>query len=128
MCGAVRWEYDGEIGAAAYCHCEDCRRMTGSAFGISVRMTPAGFRIVSGAPKEFTSRGEGGSEVTRCFCPDCGSPVYGFRPNKPQTYFVKAGSLDDPTLVKPTGQYWTHSAVEWGHIAPDLPAYEKDLA
>ncbi len=28
MCGAVRYEYDGEIGPSSYCHCDDCKRAT----------------------------------------------------------------------------------------------------
>ena len=37
LCGFIRYEYDGELGAANYCHCNDCRRTTGSAFNIGIR-------------------------------------------------------------------------------------------
>lgn len=125
LCGAVRYEYDGEVGPAGICHCADCRRVTGSAFNVSVPMKQAQFRLVSGALKSFTVRAESGNDVTRCFCPDCGSPIYTLPPHRPDTYFVKAGTLDDPGLVRPAHQAWTRSAVAWAHIPPELPSFEK---
>ncbi|HEY9010391.1 MAG TPA: GFA family protein, partial [Devosia sp.] len=73
LCGAVRYEVSGEIGPAGYCHCEDCRRVSGSAFGVSVRVPRTAFRIVSGTPKSFTKTGDSGRLVARHFCGDCGS-------------------------------------------------------
>ena len=48
LCGAVRYEYTGEVGAAGYCHCLDCRHTSGSAFNVSVKMESAAFRIMKG--------------------------------------------------------------------------------
>ena len=128
LCGSVRYEYDGEVGPAAICHCADCRRVTGSAFNVSVRMQKEHFRLVSGELKSFTVTAESGNDVIRFFCPACGSPIYTLSPHRPDSYFVKAGSLDDPTLVKPAHQAWTKSAVSWAHIPPDLPSFEKGRA
>jgi hypothetical protein len=38
---------------------------------------------------------------------------------------VKAGTFDDPRLVRPERQGWVASAVAWSRIAPDLPTFEK---
>jgi hypothetical protein len=124
LCGAIRYEYDGEVGPAGYCHCADCRRISGSAFGVSVRVKAAGFRIVSGVPKGFTKTGDSGRTVTRYFCADCGCPLYTEPPLHPETVFIKAGSLDDPTLVVPDRQAWTRSRVAWAEIDPALASYE----
>lgn len=124
LCGAVRWSYDGEVGHAAYCHCADCRRVTGSAFNVSVRLDAAGFRVVSGRPKSFTKAGDSGRPVTRYFCADCGSPLYTLPPLHPELVFVKGGSFDDPSVVLPAQQSWTRSAVDWAQIPADIPSYE----
>ena len=79
LCGYITYEYSGPVGPAGYCHCEDCRRCTGSAFNISVRLSLAEFRITSGNPKPFTKRGDSGNELTRHFCPECGSPIFQHR-------------------------------------------------
>jgi len=121
----VRWRYEGEVGPAAYCHCTDCRRVTGSAFNVSVRLTAAGFRVERGEPRAYTNEGESGRPVTRFFCADCGSPLYTLPPLHPELVFAKAGSFDDPSVVRPAQQSWTRSAVDWSRIPPEIPAYEK---
>jgi hypothetical protein len=125
LCGAVTFEYSGAVGPANYCHCEDCRRCTGGPFNIGVRLERSGFRITSGRPRGFTKRGESGRELTRHFCPDCGSPLFTSAPKHPDFVYVKAGVLDDPSIVKPTHQSWLPSAVPWCRIAPDLKSFQK---
>lgn len=125
LCGAVTFTVDGPLGPAVVCHCTDCRRCTGSAFNVGVRVERAVFRITSGAPKGFTSHGDSGRELTRHFCADCGSPLFTSAPKHPAHYFVKAGAFDDPAVVRPVRQDWMRSAVDWRAVAPDLPAFDR---
>ena len=125
LCGHVVYEYSGSVGPANYCHCEDCRRCTGSAFNIGVRFDLAEFHIVSGSPKGFTKRGESGNELTRHFCPECGSPIYTSAPKHPEYVYVKAGTLDDPAIVKPVRQNWAASAVSWSQVDRVLPSFAR---
>ncbi len=125
LCGAVRYAYEGELGTAGYCHCEDCRRVSGSAFGVSLSVTASGFRITQGMPKGFTKAGDSGRPVTRYFCADCGSPLYTQPPLHPDRLFIKAGSLDDPAIVTPVRQAWTRSRVDWAEIDPAIESFER---
>jgi hypothetical protein len=125
LCGQVTYEYVGSIGPANYCHCEDCRRCTGSAFNVGVRLRLTEFRITSGQPKGFTKWGDSERELTRHFCPECGSPLYTSAPKHPGYVYVKAGTLDDPSVVQPTHQNWVASAVPWSRIAQDLRSFAK---
>ncbi len=125
LCGALRWDYSGTVGPAAYCHCSDCRRITGSAFNISVPVEAAAFRIIKGTPRGFAKLSDAGVELTRYFCPDCGSPIFGSSPRHPETFYVKAGSFDDPGLIRPSHQSWTQSRVAWSSISTELPGFAK---
>ena len=125
LCGKVRYRIEGVPGPANYCHCADCRRASGSAFGVSARVPVAAFRITSGTPKGFASRAESGRAVTRYFCADCGTPLYTAPERRPDVVYVKAGSLDDPTLVHPVQQSWMIARVDWAEISPDLPRHER---
>lgn len=125
LCGSTRYRYEGEIGPANYCHCEDCRRCTGSAFNIGVRVAAHGFRLIKGVPKSFTKAGDSGNELTRHFCPECGSPLYTSSPRHLDWVYIKAGSLDDPSSVQPSHQNWTVSRVPWAAIPSGIPAYPK---
>lgn len=120
LCGHTRYVYGGAVGPANYCHCSDCRKVTGGPFNISVRLNAQDFRIVSGPVKGFTKRGDSGNELTRWFCADCGSPIYTSSPSRPEFIYVKAGSLDDPLLVKPSGQDWAGSMVPWARLPDTL--------
>jgi len=123
LCGGVRFEISGTPGAAAICHCTDCRRVTGSAFNVSLPVPIADFRIAKGAPKAYTTTADSGTELTRYFCPDCGSPLYTASPAHPETVYVKAGAIDEPGLVKPHHQSWMRSRVPWAEIPEGLPAH-----
>ena len=125
LCGSVRYRYEGEVRDANYCHCADCRRASGSAFGVSVPVDAGGFEVITGEPKGYAKSGDSGRSVTRFFCPDCGSPLFTVPPLHPEIRFLKAGSLDDPSVVRPGRQSWTRSRVPWAAIDPGLPAYEK---
>lgn len=125
LCGAITFEYTGPIGNAAYCHCTDCRKTTGSAFNISIGLPSADFNVVTGTPKGFTKTADSGQQLTRHFCPDCGSPLFTSYPAKPDIVYVKAGVLNDPTVVRPAYQSWTTSSVVWAHIPDSLQAFDK---
>jgi hypothetical protein len=125
LCGSVRFVVEGAVGSAAYCHCKDCRKCTGSAFNVSVAVESKCFRIVSGSPKGYTKTADSGNELTRYFCGDCGSPIFTSSPRHPDRVYVKAGSFDDPSVVTPAYQSWMDSAVPWASIVPGLPRFAK---
>lgn len=125
LCGATCYTYKGPIGPSSYCHCEDCRRCTGSAFNVSVRVEVMKFEILSEPLSGFTTVSEAGNKLTRHFCSNCGSPIYTSSDKHPDYYYVKAGSFNDPDIVKPGYQSWTSSAVEWATIKSDLLCFEK---
>ncbi|MCC5639352.1 GFA family protein [Nostoc sp. CHAB 5844] len=126
LCGYVRYEYNGELESANYCHCQDCRKTTGSAFNVGVRVQSTALCVVSGQVKSYTKIGDSGSMIVREFCPECGSPLFTKAPAKPQFVWIKAGSLDNPMYVKPVHQIWTDSAVPWAYIAADLPGFRRN--
>ena len=125
LCGHVRYEYAGEPEGANYCHCSTCRRMTGSAFNVGIRGQANLLNIISGKVKGYTRKADDGNEITREFCPECGSPLFTRLPSNPQFIFIKAGSLDDSTCVKPSYQMWTEEAVPWAHIDENITSYPQ---
>lgn len=128
LCGYVRYEFTGEPEGATYCHCDDCRRTTGSAFNVGVRMRGESLVISSGGVKAYTKTADSGNSITREFCPGCGSPLFTRSPIHPDHVFVKAGSLDNPSVVRPVDQIWASRKVPWSDIDPDLPAYARSRA
>ena len=125
LCGAVRYRIETGIGPAGYCHCADCRKLTGGPFGISAPVATDGFFIDTGKLGKFTKCGDSGRELTRHFCSDCGSPIFTSAPAHPQTVYIKGGTLDDPSLIAPALEAWCSSKVEWARIPLNLRQFSK---
>jgi hypothetical protein len=123
-CGAVRYECSGDPLMAANCYCSDCRHSTGTAMA-SVMLVPKASLKLTGATKEFAVKGDSGNEVSRAFCPNCGSPILSKIGAMPDFVALKAGSLDDPAIFKPMVQVYMKSAPPWAPVRDDLPKFEK---
>jgi hypothetical protein len=69
----------------------------------------------------YTDRGTSGQDVYRNFCPNCGSPVLTDTPGAKEEdiIFIKAGTLDDTSILNPTTHYWTKSAQPWFQLPDD---------
>jgi len=51
QCGGVRFELWDAPEAVYVCHCIECRRQSGSAFGISLIARAGTFRLTAGNPR-----------------------------------------------------------------------------
>ena len=76
LCGAVRYESEGEPQFSLQCHCRDCQRQSGAPHVAAVRVPAAAFRIVRGTPRHYVAKADSGNDITRVFCGDCGTPLY----------------------------------------------------
>ena len=125
LCGAVRYQWVGESVSASYCHCLDCRKATGGPYTVGVGVDAAGLTICSGTPKGYTKIADSGRQITRQFCPECGSPLLTKGEVLPGKVWIKAGSLDDPELIQPKYQSWMRMAVSWAYLDRDLLGYPE---
>ncbi|MGD2094190.1 MAG: GFA family protein [Phycisphaerales bacterium] len=125
LCGSVRYESTGNPEDASYCHCDDCKKATGGPYTVGVLVQAAKLRIISGRVKGYTTIADSGRKITREFCPNCGSPLFTRAEKCPDFVFLKAGSLDEPELIKPNCQLWTKRAVPWAYIAENLPSFPE---
>jgi hypothetical protein len=126
LCGGIRLSYAGVIGPANYCHCEDCRRVTGSAFNIGVRVLRSSLKVTASSElRTYQYIGGNGREIHRCFCGTCGSPIFTLHPAKPEFAWVKAGIINDPGVVKPAYENWIKDKVPWATITV-AESYEEN--
>ena len=119
LCGAVRYEFDGDAEEVIHCHCNSCRRHTSSAVATFVMVQFATLRFTRGKPKEFRSS----PGVRRSFCADCGSPIAYQSDRRPEIIDLYVGTLDEPNAVKPWCHTETSEQLEWFEILDDLPRF-----
>jgi len=121
QCGFVRYSITDEPIRLNVCHCKDCQRQSGSAFGMSLVIRPEAFRLEAGNIKEFEVQADSGRAKTCGFCPACGVRIY----NRTDALCsVKAGTLDDTSELKPDAHYWTRSRQSWPILGDDIPQYD----
>ena len=125
-CGAVRFEIDGPLGPAGYCHCTRCQRRTGAAASPQARLEPGSLRIVEGAEhiREWTPEDGFGKQ----FCSLCGSALFSRQRDRDEPYSVRLGALDGDPGVRPSYRIFVDYAAGWEPIPDDgLPRHPERL-
>jgi hypothetical protein len=121
LCGEVRYEIAEPPVAMMYCHCEECRRATGSSLNTSIFVRRESFRLVAGEKR--VSFYETSPHNLRHFCLGCGSPLFKFFRTPAGLMTVRAGTLDGDPGVRPAGHIWVSEKAPWYEIRDGLPQY-----
>ena len=126
LCGDIRFECDpSKLMGGAICHCTDCQTVSGGGPAVVIACPDDAFELLQGSPKGFTVKGDSGSDVTRKFCANCGTPVFSQLAVAPGLKIIKVGTFDDSSFFEPQMTVWTSAAPPWAHISQDIPAFEK---
>lgn len=114
LCGAVRYEVEGEPLRVGLCHCLDCRKESGAVFSCFAVFPATAFR----------STGEVRTHSGRSFCPVCGSRL--FNPSDREVE-IRFGTLDvAPTDLVPQYEIWVKRRESWLSPLPGREQYEED--
>jgi hypothetical protein len=106
------------------CHCRECQRWSGSAFGMSMPVKTEAFAITRGRPKHWRRTGASGIESAYWFCGRCGGQVFGQRRVRPEIASVRAGTLDDTSWVRPIAHVCMSSAQPWEPMPNDVECFD----
>lgn len=114
-CGAVRITLEGEPSRVGVCHCQTCRRETGSAF----------MAFAAWNQNQLTVTGETRSWAAdvehRHFCPVCGSALFSVSSDVE----VRLGCLDAaPSGLAPTYELWVGRREAWQHPVTDAAQHQ----
>ena len=123
LCGGVRFEIEKAVGPVEICHCNRCRKVSGSANLVTVGLRTEDLRFLAGeelinsyeapiltAPPAYLSR----------FCSRCGSQV---PPASPEDdwFEICAGLFDDDPGVRPDKHIFIELAPSWDDVPDTLP-------
>src|SRR5215831_14547418 len=111
LCGDVQYKVTGEPLIARICWCRVCQKISGN--GTANAIFPSEAIEVTGLMTSFTSKADSGNDITRHFCPTCGSHLFASSSASPQFRVVRLGTLDEPSSIKPAINMWTSSAPSW---------------
>jgi hypothetical protein len=109
-CGYLALTLEGESSLNALCHCDDCRRRTGSAFGwntywpegqVELPCSAATIREVPVAEPQI-----------RNSCPKCGTMLWWTTGHAPGMIGVAGGAIE-PKLEEPDASYADNQRCDW---------------
>lgn len=123
LCGAVHYRIAAEPIATRICWCRDCQHL--AANGTVNALVPTAALTIDGATSAYTSAAHSGNQITRRFCPQCGVHLFANSSARPQFTVVRAGTLDDPSSVRPSVNIWAGSAPAWACMDPALDLAEQ---
>jgi hypothetical protein len=124
LCGALRYEVEGEPISMGHCYCADCRKASGSGFIPFMNVAADAVRF-SGEARHFTSKAWHGGDAVRNFCPACGGLVFGGEVGESTSFTIYAGSLDDPSIFQPRVAIFAGSRPAWAIIPPGVTAFDR---
>src|SRR5579883_951232 len=107
LCGKARFEIAGTFERFYLCHCEFCRKDTGSAYAANLFSSTASLRWISGEDqvRQFELPG---TRHSRCFCSTCGSALPMMQLDA-KLLVVPAGSLNSELHMRPTAHIFISS-------------------
>lgn len=122
LCGAVRYTASAAPVTTRICWCRVCQYFAAGNGSLNV-VFPREDMAITGKLGRYSSIADSGNHMHRSFCPTCGVQLFSEAEERPQLIVVRAGTLDDPTQVRPEGMIWTASAPAWAALDPELPQF-----
>ena len=124
QCGSVRYVLTTEPIRLAACHCKECQRQSGSAFGMSMPVNKDSL-TVTGRTKQFTRIADSGNEVMGVFCPECGVRIYHILKSAQDVLSLKPGTLDDTSWLRSGYFICMRNALDWVPVPNDVETFER---
>ena len=117
LCGGVEFELAEAPETLRYCHCESCKKLSGSIGTVNGRVPSNTIRILAGKDLLQTFQPAEGSAKT--FCRTCGSNLFGGGWPDSETTSVRASALDDPFEARPSAHLFVRSVAAWETLPDD---------
>ncbi len=108
-CGSILYRLLDKPMFVHCCHCDDCQRVTGSAFVLNAIIETRAIKLLRGKPVAVPVPRENGPHESD----------YGHRPN---IRFVR-GTLDKPGALKPNVHIYTRWKAKWLKLPKRTPSF-----
>lgn len=125
LCGAVKYNVTGNAVRFYHCHCQRCRKSTGTGHASNLLVAPVtSITWLQGEELLGRYKVPEAERFYNCFCTQCGSPMPRVVPEL-DAVLIAAGSLDDEPPVHPQAHIFRGSKANWSCEAGDMPHYAE---
>ena len=124
LCRQVRYRITAAPIVTRVCWCRLCQYLGAGSSTVNVCF-PSNAITIEGEMKDYSNVADSGNVMHRRFCPSCGTALFSEAEARPHLLFVRAGTLDDPEVAKPSATIWTSQAPTWACLDSTLPQIER---
>ncbi|WP_226642964.1 GFA family protein [Microbulbifer variabilis] len=121
LCGEVHFEVEGEFESFFLCHCDHCRKDTGSAHAANLFSSSAKLQWLRGKEYIRVFRLPSTRHI-KSFCGQCGSTLP-YADKETGLVTVPAGSLNSSITIKPTAHIFMASKADWDKDLDKAPKF-----
>lgn len=121
-CGQLSITVTGTPVLHGVCHCTNCKRRTGSAFGISAYFETSAVEQQNGASSVYAFHHQAlKHEQRRHFCPTCGTTVFWYISTMPGKVGIAGGCFAPESLGEPGASYRDNQREPWVGLPESWP-------
>lgn len=124
LCGAVQYEISGEPTKFYHCHCQRCRKATGTGHASNLLVKPGSIKWLKGEELIKGYKVPEAIRFTNRFCSVCGSRVPRYA-KEIDTIVIPAGSLDSEPPISPQARIFWDSRANWSCSGDELPVHSE---
>ncbi|RXQ95983.1 GFA family protein [Ancylomarina salipaludis] len=123
LCGKISFEIDGDFESFFLCHCEYCRKDTGSAHAANLFSSTARLKWLSGENQVKTFQYKS-TRHFKSFCPNCGSALPNIQIDG-KHLVVPAGCLETDVPIQAQAHVFLKSKANWDTNLENLPKFDQ---
>ena len=124
LCGSVRFEFRAEPESPHCCHCDDCRRASGSVYGSFVYVSAESLQV-TGEMHSYEHQNDQSSAMKKYFCPSCGSHIFGTSSKTPERRAIWVGVINDASWFKPEVYFYASKKLPHVPVDPEVETFDK---
>jgi hypothetical protein len=119
LCAEVSFEIAGDFESFYLCHCQHCRKDTGSAHAANLFSSTATLKWIAGENSVQTFNLPS-TRHCKSFCAICGSALPNWQMHG-KLLVVPAGSLNSEIAIKPNAHIFVDSKASWDEALEKIP-------
>jgi len=125
LCKTVTYKLVGDPVRFYHCHCERCRKVTGTGHASNIMIKPESeLEWLTGEKSLGRYKVPEAERFYNCFCKECGSPMPRVVPEL-SAVVIAAGSLDAEPSMKPQARIFWDSRTEWSCANDGLDTFAE---
>ena len=125
-CGSASISVSGEPRLHGVCHCTNCKRRTGSAFGVSVYFLRSDVTEISGEMLVYAFHHPTENyDQERHFCSKCGTTLFWYTSARPHLIGIAAGCFPDESFGVPTISGTSSKKLPWVELPSSCRLLER---